>query len=66
MTKPQFLSDKQLNILRGKTMANAISKDEVMAIFAHLDALESKLDELDYDDALGTEGWRNTFNVPVK
>ena len=58
---PKFLTIKELNIIRGKTLVGAASREELLSVFGHLDAMEMKLDELDCEDALGTEGWRHTI-----
>lgn len=66
MNKHEFrlLSDRELNILRGKAMAGAITPDEALCVLNHLTVLEDKLTEADMDDALGTEGWRHFVGMP--
>ena len=59
--EPQPLSERQLNMIRGKASVGHASVGEIQSVFLHLDYLEMRLDELDYDDALGTEGWRHTL-----
>lgn len=59
-----LLSSKELNIIRGKNLVGKASKEEIFKVFGHLDELEIQLDELDYDDQLGTEGWRHRFGHP--
>lgn len=59
-----FLTEKQLNTIRGKTMAGAATGDEHMDVFRHLDTLVEKLDEFEQDDTFGTEGWRHAFGMP--
>ncbi len=61
---PKLMSDRDVNIIRGKALAGAATKDDVMNILGHLLAVETKLDEGDYDDMLGTEGWRHWMGVP--
>jgi hypothetical protein len=56
-------TEKTLNIIRGKNSVGYATKEEVLLLFAHIDALEELLDELDCDDACGTEGWRHALGV---
>ena len=58
---PHFLSDSELNYIRGKASVGHATVEEIRSVFEHLDALEMKLDELDYEDFFGTEGWRHTL-----
>ncbi len=60
----RMMSERELNILRGKAMARATSPDDTLAVLNHLALLEQKLDETDGDDALGTEGWRHFVGMP--
>ena len=55
--------EKELNIIRGKTLVGHATKEDIFKIFEYLDILEDHLNELDYDDILGTEGWRHRFGV---
>lgn len=59
-----FLTEKQLNTIRGKAMVGHASTKEILSVFEHLDLLEMGLDEADGDDALGTEGWRHYLGLP--
>jgi hypothetical protein len=52
-----------LNIIRGKNLVGKASKDDVLKVFAYIDLLEMKLDEADFDDTFGTEGWRHYFGI---
>lgn len=60
----KLLSDRELNTIRGKALVGHASKEEILSVFGHLDALEEKLDETDCDDFFGTEGWRHFFGHP--
>lgn len=62
--KLKFLTDRELNIIRGKVLVGHATRDEMLSVFFHLDMLEHKLDEADGEDALGTEGWRHYFGIP--
>ena len=53
------LTEAQVNTLRGKSMANATTKDEIMSLFHYIDYLEELLDETDESDFFGTKGWRH-------
>lgn len=59
-----FLTEKELNTIRGKAMVGHATPDEIMSVFGHLDALEMQLDEREQDDFFGTEGWRHAFGLP--
>jgi len=63
-TPPKLLSDRELNIIRGKAIVGHASSEELMAAFGHIDMLEAKLDESDHDDMFGSEGWRHWFGHP--
>ena len=45
-------------------MVGHAAKEEILAVFGHLDALEDLLDSYDEEDTFGTEGWRHAFGVP--
>ena len=60
----KLLSDRELNIIRGKALVGHASRDEIMSVFGHIDAMEEKLDETEQDDFYGTEGWRRFFGHP--
>ncbi len=57
------LTGRQLNVIRGKALVGHATTDEILSVFGHIDFLESKLDEADEEDALGTEGWRHHFGM---
>lgn len=59
----KFLTEKQLNIIRGKVSVGKATTKEVLSVFEHLDKLEMALDEKDSEDFFGTEGWRNFFGL---
>ena len=59
-----LLTERELNIIRGKALVGAASKDEILSVFEHLDAIEERLDEADEDDRLGTQGWRYFVGMP--
>lgn len=58
-----FLTDKELNIIRGKVMVGHATTKEILSVFSHLDEIEYELDKLDLEDALGTEGWRHLIGM---
>lgn len=60
----ELLSERELNILRGKSLVNKITGKEALSILNHLAVLEAKMDEADCDDFFGTEGWRHYFGMP--
>lgn len=60
---PKVQKDKTLNIIRGKNLAGHATKEDVLILFEHIDALESFLDENEIDDYFGTEGWRHSIGL---
>lgn len=60
----RLMKESELNILRGKAMAGATTPTDTLDVLNHLTLLEGKLDEADYDDMLGTEGWRRFVGIP--
>lgn len=60
----EFLTERELLIIRGKAMVGKASIAEIISVFAHYDALEMWLNEKDYDDFFGTEGWRHSAGLP--
>jgi hypothetical protein len=63
--QPRMLSDRDLNMLRGKAMVGHASVEEILQVFGHIDALHDALDtRCDYEVALGTEGWRRFLGHP--
>ena len=63
MTGPKAQTDKTLNTIRGKNLVAKTTKEEVLKLFEHIDALEMLLDEADQDDVFGTEGWRHRVGL---
>lgn len=63
MPKPRFLTERELNIIRGKAMVGHATPGEILSVFGHLDLLEIELDECDLNDEFGTEGWRHRFGL---
>jgi hypothetical protein len=56
---PKYADDSTLNQIRGKAMVGHQSIEDVWTLLDHLQLLEHVLDEeIDPEDALGTEGWR--------
>lgn len=56
-------SEKTINVIRGKNLVHAATKDDVLKLFEHIDELESFLDEHEEDDTFGTEGWRHAIGL---
>lgn len=61
---PRLLSERETNIMTGKALVGAMTKEDQLMLCEHLNLLYAKLDEIDLDDGLGTEGWRHTFGLP--
>ncbi len=62
--KPKLITEREINIIRGKAIVGKASPVELMQVFGHYDLIESRMDELDGDDFFGTEGWRHFFDLP--
>lgn len=60
----KYLTEQELNIIRGKAIVGHATPEEILSVFGHLDAIEAKLDETQEDDFFGTEGWRHFFGMP--
>lgn len=58
-----MISDSELNIIRGKALVMAATREELFSVFERLDELESWLDEQDDNDTFGTEGWRHAVGL---
>lgn len=59
-----MLTARELNIIRGKMLMDHPVGHDVWKVFDYIDWLEDKLNECDYDDCLGSEGWRHHFGHP--
>lgn len=55
--------ERELNIIRGKNLVDATTKEDIFLLFKYIDMLEMKLDESDADDTFGSKGWRYHFGV---
>jgi hypothetical protein len=60
----KYLTDRQLNIIRGKASVGKATPKEILSVFEHYDKIEIELDERDGEDYFGTEGWRHAFGLP--
>ena len=56
-------SDKTINTIRGKNLVGKATKDDVLKLFEHIDALEMLLETADHEDMFGTEGWRHRLGL---
>lgn len=60
----KYLTQKQLNIIRGKASVGKATAKEILSVFQHYDMIEMELDNRDCEDYFGTEGWRHAFKLP--
>ena len=60
----ELQTEAKLNEILGKAMAGAATKEEIVSVFHHYKLIEMKLDEADYEDTFGSEGWRHYFGLP--
>jgi len=56
-------SERELDMIRGKMLINAASKQEVHEFLKYVSVIESLVDEADEDDYFGTEGWRHKVGL---
>ena len=63
-TYKPYLTEAELNTIRGKALVGHATPKEILSIFAHYDQIEMELEERDSDDFFGTEGWRHAFGLP--
>jgi len=63
-TSKPYLTEAQLNTIRGKVLVSRATPKEILSVFAHLDQIEDELSERDDQDFFGTEGWRHAFGLP--
>jgi len=55
--------DRIINTIRGKNIVGKATKEDVLILFDHIDALEMFLDEYECEDTFGTEGWRHAIGL---
>lgn len=60
----RYLTDRELNTIRGKAMVGHATPTEILSVFTHYDMIEMRLEEFEQDDTFGTEGWRHAFGLP--
>jgi len=58
-----LITEKEINIIRGKNLVNKATQEDIDKLFKYIDALEEFLDEGDGDDLFGTEGWRHKLGL---
>jgi hypothetical protein len=51
-------NERELNIIRGKILVSKATPEEADDFMEYVDKMEELLDETDYADFFGTEGWR--------
>jgi hypothetical protein len=63
----QLASESEINIIRGKHLGHAVTKEDIDTLLAHILALEHVLDEeANPEDMFGTEGWRHHFACVIR
>lgn len=55
--------DRVLNLIRGKNIVGKATKEDVLKLFEHIDALEMALEEVDMGTTFGTGGWRDHVGI---
>jgi hypothetical protein len=58
-----LLTESEVNIIRGMNLVGHAKKPEVDKLLDHIQALEDIFDDLDNEDAFGTQGWRYMFGL---
>jgi hypothetical protein len=60
----RIASESEINIIRGKNLVGAATKEDIEILLQHITAMEHVLDEeADPEDMFGTEGWRHHFKA---
>jgi len=57
-------SESELDLIRGKMLMEHPPGHDGWRVFGYIDWLEDKLNTVDCEDTLGTEGWRHFFEHP--
>jgi hypothetical protein len=55
--------DNVLNTIRGKNLVGKATKDDILKLFEHIDALEMALEQVDMGEHFGTGGWRDHLGI---
>jgi hypothetical protein len=61
---PRLLSDDEVNMLRGKALVGAMTRDDQLALCEHLTLLEMALDREEEKWSFGNKGWRQSVGIP--
>lgn len=63
-TDIRLLTEKELNILRGKALVGHCDRDEQLALCHHITTLEMKLDEAEMEgNMIQDKPWREAFGM---
>ena len=55
----QLKSEKELNIIRGKMLVAAATKEELAEFLTYVSAIEALVEEASNEDFYGTRGWQH-------
>lgn len=55
----QLLSEREINMIRGKLLAGHATLDEVSDFLFYVGKLEMLVEDASIEDFYGTEGWRH-------
>jgi len=55
----QLKSEKELNIIRGKMMVAAATKEELAEFLKYVSAIEVLVEKASNEDFYGTRGWQH-------
>lgn len=56
-----LLSERELDMIRGKMLAGVATKKEQSSILTYLNVLEALIEDASDNDFYGTEGWRHAI-----
>lgn len=56
-----MLSEREINMIRGKLSVNEVNVSEINEFLKYVDKLEDLLEDGDMEDFYGTEGWRHSL-----
>ena len=64
MAVKKLLTQKEINIIRGKVEVGKAKPKDILRVFDHWDLMEDTMNGMERDDFFGTEGWRHFFGLP--
>ena len=63
MEQIKLRPERELDMIRGKMMVAAATKEEMADFLTYVAVIEGLLEEADCEDYFGTEGWRHKVGL---